>query len=74
MRTVPTMSTNGNFAAMNNAHHDAMDSLILNRCLVEALCIETYSDMSTNQGIVGHAGHIRDNNDGDSFIEIIAEL
>jgi|TARA_R100000081_G_C4806437_1_gene167850 hypothetical protein len=74
MRTVPTMSTNGSFAAMNNAHHDAMDSLILNRCLVDGLCIETYSNMSTNQGIVGHGGHIRDNNDGDSFIEIIAEL
>ena len=74
MRTVPTMSGNGSFAAMNNAHHDGMDSLILNRCLVDGLCIETYSDMSTNQGIVGHAGHIRDNNDGDSFLELIAEL
>ena len=74
MRAVPTMSGTGSFAAMNNAHHDAMDSLIINRCLVDGLCIETYSDMSTNQGIVGHAGHIRDNNDGDSFLELIAEL
>ena len=74
MRGTPTMSGNGSFAAMSNGSHQGMDSLILNRVLDSGRVIQTYSDMSTNNGTAGHGGQIRSNNDVDAFLEIIAEL
>ena len=59
---------------MNNGHHSAVDSLAYNRVLHDGMCMQTYSDMSTNQGVQGQAGMLRNNNDADAYIEIIAEL
>ena len=74
MRGTPTLSVTGSFAAMANGSHEGMDSLILNRVLDSGRVIQTFSDMSTNNGTAGHGGQIRSNNDVDAFIEIIAEL
>jgi len=46
----------------------------LNRVLDSGRVIQTFSDMSTNNGTAGHGGQIRSNNDADCFIEIKAEL
>jgi len=74
LRATPSLVANGSFAVMNNATHSAVDSLAYNRILHDGLCMQTYSDMSTNQGTQGHGGMLRNNNDGDAYIEIKAEL
>jgi len=74
MRGTPTITTDGSFAAMSNGSHQGMDSLILNGVLDSGRVIQTFSDMSTNNGTAGHGGQIRSNNDADCFIEIKAEL
>ena len=74
LRATPSLAHNGNFAVMNNGHHSAVDSLAYNRVLHDGMCMQTYSDMSTNQGVQGQAGMLRNNNDADAYIEIIAEL
>ena len=74
LRATPSLVHNGNFAVMNNGTHSAVDSLAYNRVLHDGMCMQTYSDMSTNQGVQGQAGMLRNNNDADAYIEIIAEL
>ena len=74
LRATPSLVANGSFAVMNNGTHSAVDSLAYNRVLHDGFCLQTYSDMSTNQGTVGHGGMLRNNNDGDAYIEIKAEL
>lgn len=74
LRATPSLVSNGNFAVMNNGTHSAVDSLAYNRILHDGMCMQTYSDMSTNQGVQGQAGMLRNNNDSDAYIEIKAEL
>tara|TARA_Y100000816_G_scaffold290370_1_gene278890 strand:+ start:421 stop:1506 length:1086 start_codon:yes stop_codon:yes gene_type:complete len=72
MREVPTMGENGTISVVSNGADRAPDSFILNRATKEV--VQTYCDMSTNNGVTGHAGQIRNNNDADQFVEFIAEL
>ena len=72
MREVPTMAENGTISIVSNGADRAPDSFILNRATKEV--VQTYCDMSTNNGTAGHGGQIRNNNDADQFVEFKAEL
>ena len=72
MREVPTMGENGTISVVSNGADRAPDSFILNRATKEV--VQTYCDMSTNNGVTGHAGQIRNNNDADQFVEFKSEL
>ena len=73
MRAEPTMAGSGTFAVFSNGADRTPDSLILNRATKEV--IQTYSALSGgNVGTAGHGGHLRNNNDADTFLEFKAEL
>ena len=72
MRTVPTMGENGTISVVSNGADRAPDSFILNRATKEV--IQTFCDMTSNNGTTGHGGQIRNNNDADQFVEFKAEL
>ena len=75
LRGNPTIGSSGNFAAMANGSHHAVDAApVYNRALHDGMQVEIYFDMTTNNLVAGHACHLRNNNDSDAFIEIIAEL
>ena len=73
MRAEPTMAGSGTFAVFSNGADRTPDSLVLNRATKEV--IQTYSALSGgNVGTAGHGGHVRNNNDADTFLEFKAEL
>jgi hypothetical protein len=72
MRDVPTMGESGTISIVSNGADRAPDSFILNRATKEV--IQTFCDMSTNNGTTGHGGQIRNNNDADQFVEFKSEL
>ena len=72
MRAEPTMSGSGTFAIFSNGADRTPDSLVLNRATKEV--VQTYCALSSGAGTAGHGGHIRNNNDADTFLEFIAEL
>ena len=73
MRGVPTMGESGSISVMSNGADRTPSSFILNRATKEV--IQTYCELSGgNVGTAGHAGHIRNNNDADQFVEFKAEL
>jgi hypothetical protein len=73
MRGVPTMGEDGSISVMSNGADRTPSSFILNRATKEV--IQTYCELSGgNVGTAGHAGHIRNNNDADQFVEFKAEL
>lgn len=73
MREVPTMGENGAISIVSNGADRTPNSFILNRATKEV--IQTYCALSgSNVGTAGHAGHIRNNNDADQFVEFKAEL
>ena len=73
MRAEPTMAGSGTFAVFSNGADRTPDSLILNRATKEV--IQTYSALSGgNVGTAGHGGHLRNNNDANTFLEFKAEL
>ena len=75
LRGNPTIGSSGNFAAMANGSHHATDAApAYNRALVDGMTVEVYFDMTTNNLVAGHACQLRNNNDADAYIEIIAEL
>ena len=75
LRGNPSIGSSGNFAAMANGSHHAVDAApVYNRALVDGMTVEIYFDMTTNNLVAGHACQLRNNNDSDAFIELIAEI
>lgn len=73
MRAEPTMAGSGTFAVFSNGADKTPDSLVLNRATKEV--IQTYSALSGgNVGTAGHGGHLRNNNNANTFLEFKAEL
>ena len=72
MRAVPTFAENGTISVISNGADRAPDSFVLNRATKEV--IQTFCDMTSNNGTAGHGGQIRNNNDADQFVEFKAEL
>lgn len=72
MRAEPTMGENGTISVLSNGSDRAPDSFIINRATKEV--VQTFCDMSSNNGTAGHGGQIRNNNDADQFVEFKSEL